>query len=93
MAGTSTVPQFANGIIYPRFLHLLVLLHLEVIRVASRTKWLISDVGPGHDLAVTLVTIYAPHAGRVVAWIVARRMAVGEERCPVVGPVAFIALQ
>ena len=76
MAGTSTVPQFANGIIYPRFLHLLVLLQLVVIRVASRTKWLISDVGPGHDLAVTLVTIYAPHAGRVVAWIVARRMAV-----------------
>lgn len=93
MAGTSTVPQFADRVIDPRLLHLLVLFLLVVICVAPCAIWRISAERPGYALAVTLVTIDAPNGGRVVTWIVTRHVAVGENRCPVVGTVTFIALQ
>ena len=92
MAGTSTVPEFANGIKNSRAVHFLVLVPLVVIRVATRTSRLISAVEPGHRLAVTLVTIYAPNSGIVVAWVVARRVTVHEDRGPSGGRVAFVAL-
>ncbi len=92
MAGTGTVPEFADGITNSWAVHFLVLVLPIVIRVASRASWLIGAVGPGHRLAVTLVTIYAPNSGIVVTRVVARRMTVGESWYPVGSAVAFVAL-
>ncbi len=92
MAGTSTVPKLADGIINPRAVHLIVLVPLVVTRVATCAIWLIGAVEPGHRLAVTLVTIYAPNSGIVVARVVARQVTVRENRGPVGGGVAFVAL-
>ncbi len=92
MTGTGTVPEFANGMINPRAVHLLVLALLIVTRVATCAIRLIGAVEPGHRLAVTLVTIYAPNSGIMVARVVARRRTVGEDWCPVGSAVAFVAL-
>ncbi len=69
-----------------------MLVPLVVIRVAACAIWLIGAVEPGHHLAVTLVTTDAPKCGIVVVWVVARRVTVREDRGPVSGGVAFVAL-
>ena len=72
MAGTCTVPKLADGIENLRGLHLLVIIGLVVISMATCTIRFIGTAGPRGGLGVTLVAIDTHNAGVVVARIVRR---------------------
>ena len=79
MAGTGTIPQFADRIISGRALGFQVTAGTVIVGVAASAVRLVGSVRPGHGLAVAGVAAGAGEPRAVIAGIIGRRMLIGRK--------------